>query len=287
MAAVAGSVSYCYEISTNIYVGNQISAGLFPLHEHEHEHEHDRERVRKDLHARRTTVIICCCASAGDTSCRVYAEDGIAYVSALLPEDEEFFHAPACDSSVSLFISLIEQAYPLVVRALCRNESVLVHCTDSLRRSFSVAVGLIMALREERGQEGLTAVCNVVVVPKTVDAKGQRPGNDNRPLFWRVLESDTFTLACRRLRNTTMQQLVLENLDLRENQKQSIIISNGKQYGSMGFPRTPQHPHPRSNSVPTMSARDESCVILLGSGSSSSAPNFRYDNSHSTALHEK
>jgi hypothetical protein len=176
---VAGAFSH--EIANNVWVGAQPAAGILSSFE---DTPALRASVLEQLRARNIKVIICCCAEGPAT--RVFADDGVGYADALLSDGSPADIA-AC---VPAFLALVERAFPLVLAAHARGESVLVHCNSGMHRSASVAIALLMALRGERGAEGLARVFSEVVHKRPV----------MRPTFWPLLESEHFAQLCEKLR---------------------------------------------------------------------------------------
>ena len=162
-------------------MGAQSAAGVLPPCE---DTPPARAAALASLRANRISVIVCC--SAEGPAARVFAADGIAYADALLSDGKPELIA-AC---VPTFFSLLESALPLVRAAHSRGEAALVHCNSGMHRSASMAMGLLMALRGERGVPGLARVFAEVVAKRAV----------MRPTFWPLLESEEFAAFCDRQR---------------------------------------------------------------------------------------
>jgi len=176
---IAGS--YSHEVEPLMWVGAQAAAGILAPFE---DSQAERDAILAQLRARKTTVIVCCCDEG--PRARRYEADGIQYADALLSDGSP----QSIAASALAFFALVERAYPLVVAAHARGESVLVHCNSGMHRSGSVALGLLMILQSAEGAEGLARVFARVVKKRAVI----------RPTFWPLLESKEFAELAARLR---------------------------------------------------------------------------------------
>jgi hypothetical protein len=176
---VAGA--YSHEVAPLMWVGAQAAAGILAPFE---DTPSERDAILAQLRARNTTVIICCCDEGPHV--RRYEANGIQYADALLSDGSP----QSIAASAPAFFALVERAFPLVVAAHARGESVLVHCNSGMHRSGSVALGLLMVLQSAEGAEGLACVFASVVKKRQVI----------RPTFWPLLESKEFAELAVRLR---------------------------------------------------------------------------------------
>jgi hypothetical protein len=172
----AGEYPSLVEVSTGLYVGGSHAAGLLNAHEthiSSPPSSPSSSDSLKRLRERSITVIVCCCGDGEEW--RLYEQsEGIHYVCADLPEDDN-----GVTESGHLLGSLIQRAVPLLRDAWRNGESVLVHCRDGMSRSVSVVCGLLMA---EYNFPFLDAFRTVLSShPVAI------------PSFWRYLQSPEFS----------------------------------------------------------------------------------------------